>query len=182
MQKRLIIDHQQLVLILKRLCQQLIENHGSFDNSVILGLQPRGVFFADRIVKQLSTLLGKEVSLGYLDSTFHRDDFRRRDLPIQANTTNVPFLVEGKNVILVDDVLFTGRSVRAAMDAMIAFGRPNKVELLILIDRKYSRELPIEADYVGRVVNTLPSEKVLADWSDKQDGEDQIWLISKELD
>lgn len=182
MQKRLIIDHQQLDLILKRLCQQLIENHGSFDNSVILGLQPRGVFFADRIVKQLSKQLGKEVSLGYLDSTFHRDDFRRRDLPIQANTTNVPFLVENKNVILVDDVLFTGRSVRAAMDAMIAFGRPNKVELLILIDRKYSRELPIEADYVGRAVNTLPTEKVLADWSDKQDEKDQIWLISKELD
>lgn len=182
MQKRLIIDHQQLDLILKRLCQQLIENHGSFDNSVILGLQPRGVFFADRIVKQLSKQLGKEVSSGYLDSTFHRDDFRRRDLPIQANTINVPFLVENKNVILVDDVLFTGRSVRAAMDAMIAFGRPNKVELLILIDRKYSRELPIEADYVGRAVNTLPTEKVLADWSDKQDEKDQIWLISKELD
>jgi pyrimidine operon attenuation protein / uracil phosphoribosyltransferase len=180
MQKRLILDSQQLDLTLKRLCQQLIENHGNFEDSVLLGLQPRGIFLAEKIHRHLEQELGKKVQLGTLDSTFHRDDFRRREMPILANATDIPFLLENKKVILIDDVLFTGRSVRAAMDAMITFGRPQKVELLVLIDRKYSRELPIEADYTGRVVNTILSEKVLAEWEKEGLGNDCIWLISKE--
>jgi pyrimidine operon attenuation protein/uracil phosphoribosyltransferase len=177
MQRRLIIDHHQLDLTLQRLCQELIEIHGDFKETVILGLQPRGKALAERVAARLEVWLGKKIPIGYLDGTFYRDDFRRKSGPIKANSTEVPFLVEDKKVILIDDVLYTGRSVRAALDAMIAFGRPEKVELLVLIDRKYTRELPIEANYVGRKVNTLASERVLVAWAEKQDQENSIWII-----
>lgn len=145
-----------------------------------MGLQPRGIYLAERVKENLETTLKKKVELGYLDTTFHRDDFRRRDTPAQAKSTKVDFIIEDKNVIIIDDVLFTGRSVRAAMDAMMAFGRPNKVELLILVNRKYSRELPIEPDYVGRNVNTIESQKVLVEWEKSGSKSDKVWLITKE--
>lgn len=180
MEKRIIIDNQLLDIIIGRLCQQLIESHDGFENCVILGLQPRGVFLAERISGSLKNLLQKDIRLGYLDTTFFRDDFRKKEIPLKANATKVPFLIEDKNVILVDDVLYTGRTVRAAMDAMIAFGRPRKVELLTLIDRKYSRDLPIQANYVGLEVNCLESEKVWVELKE-QEGitEDNIWLITR---
>jgi len=179
-QKRLILDSKLLQITIDRLCQQLIENHGDFANSAILGLQPRGIYLAERIVKRLSALTGKEIELGYLDVTFYRDDFRRRETPLMASETKVPFIIENKRVILVDDVLFTGRTVRSAMDAMIAFGRPSKVELLTLIDRKYSRDLPIEPNYVGKHVNTMPTQKILAEWTEQGATEDHIWLITND--
>jgi pyrimidine operon attenuation protein / uracil phosphoribosyltransferase len=179
MQKRLLLDSQLLQITIQRLCQQLIENHDNFSSSVILGLQPRGIFLASRIQKVIAELEGHQVQVGYLDTTFHRDDFRRRDLPKKASETRVPFLIENKEVILVDDVLFTGRSVRAALDAMISFGRPNKVELLVLIDRLYSRQLPISANYVGREVNTLASQYINVSLKE-QDGDDSIWLMNTE--
>ncbi|MCL4150598.1 UNVERIFIED_CONTAM: hypothetical protein GTU68_009577, partial [Idotea baltica] len=123
MQKKLILDQNLLEITISRLCYQLIESHNDFSNSAILGLQPRGKFVANRIKDKLGLLLKKEVAMGYLDTTFHRDDFRRRDTPKKANETTIPFLIEDKKIILVDDVLYTGRSVRAAMDAMISFGR-----------------------------------------------------------
>jgi pyrimidine operon attenuation protein/uracil phosphoribosyltransferase len=179
MQKKLILDSDLLDITLSRLCQQLIENHQDFSDTVILGLQPRGIYLAEIIHKKLEKLLKRTIPLGYLDATFHRDDFRRRDIPVKANETRVPFVIEGKKVVLVDDVLFTGRTVRAAMDAMIAFGRPEKVELLVLIDRKYNRDLPISADYVGKVVSTLASQKVLVELEAKSTN-NKIWLINKE--
>ncbi len=182
MQKRLIVNHQLLDIMVMRLCHQLIENHGDFSDSVILGLQPRGKQVAQRIQQTLATILGKTIPTGYLDTTFHRDDFRRRETPLTANATKIDFLVEGKKVILVDDVLYTGRSVRAAMDAMIAYGRPANVELLVLIDRLYSRDLPIEATYVGRHVNSLQSQRVLVEWKGDSAAEDNIWLITKNED
>ena len=160
-QKKQILDPKLIDITINRLCQQLIENHGDFSNSVIIGLQPRGIYLARLIVDKLNNILGKKINFGLLDITFHRDDFRRRDLPIKANTTQIDFIIEDKNVIIVDDVLYTGRSVRAALDAMTAFGRPKKVELLVLINRKYTRHLPIEPDYVGKSVNTLESQRVL---------------------
>lgn len=179
MQKKLILDSDLLDITISRLCQQLIENHRNFSDTVILGLQPRGIFLAEIIHQKLEKLLKTSIPLGYLDATFHRDDFRRRDIPVKANETRIPFVIEGKKVVLVDDVLFTGRTVRAAMDAMIAFGRPEKVELLVLIDRKYNRDLPISPDYFGKVVNTLASQKVLVELEAKSLN-NKIWLINKE--
>ena len=181
MQRRLLLGHPQLAITIGRLCQELIENHQNFENTVLLGMQPRGILFADRIAERLEGFLGHQVPLGYLDATFYRDDFRRRDSPVKANETKINFLIEGKNVVLVDDVFYTGRSVRAAMDAMIAFGRPKKVELLTLVKRKYSRHVPINPDYVGQEVNTMDSQNVVVEWKE-QDGieEDNIWLQNKE--
>ena len=179
MQKRLILDGPLLEIAISRLGQQLIENHAGFEKSVILGMQPRGIFLAERIRHQLEKQTGISIPTGQLDTTFYRDDFRRREKPIRANTTHVPFIIEDKRVILIDDVLFTGRSVRAALDAMIAFGRPQSVELLVLINRRYSRDLPIEPTYVGRNVNTLPSQRVLVEWQEQGAEKDQIWLIEK---
>lgn len=179
MQKKLILDSDLLDITLSRLCQQLIENHQDFAETVIIGLQPRGVFLAQIIHQKLEKILKKTIPIGLLDTTFHRDDYRRREIPVKATETRIPFVIEGKKVVLVDDVLFTGRTVRAAMDAMIAFGRPAKVELLVLIDRKYNRDLPIAPDYVGKIVNTLASQKVLVELEEKGTN-NKIWLINKD--
>ena len=179
MQKRLLFDSKLLKVTISRLCRQLIEVHDDFSNSVIIGLQPRGIFLAERIKKELEALVNHEIHLGYLDPTFHRDDFRRRDEPLTANQTKIPFLIENKHVILVDDVLYTGRTVRAALDAMNTFGRPAKVELLVLVERLYSRHIPINADFVGRKVNTIQSQKVAVEITEQGD-KDNIWLINKE--
>lgn len=179
MQKKLILDSKQLDITLSRLCQQLIENHSDFSNCVILGLQPRGISLADLIHKKLKTLK-VSVPLGYLDVTFHRDDFRRRDTPAKAYETKVEFAIEGKDVVLIDDVLFTGRTVRAALDAMISFGRPAKVELLVLVDRKATRDLPIAADYVGKYVDTHDAQRVLVELEAQGYKQNKIWLINKD--
>lgn len=179
MQKRLILDGSLLDITIRRLGQQLIENHQKFGQSVILGLQPRGVHLASRIHRYLEEQTGAQIPLGQLDTTFYRDDFRRRESPIRANSTNVPFIIEDKRVILIDDVLYTARSVRAALDAMTAFGRPKSVELLVLINRRYSRDLPIEPTYIGRSVNTLHSQRVLVEWQEQGAEKDQIWLTEK---
>ena len=180
MQKKLVLDSHLLNITLNRLCQQLIEVHSDFANSVILGMQPRGIFLAELIHTRLKKMVKREIPLGYLDTTFHRDDFRRRDIPAKASETRIDFVIEGKNVILIDDVLFTGRTVRAALDAMIAFGRPAKVELLVLVDRKYTRDLPIAADYVGKYVDTLESQRVLVELEAQGHKQNKIWLINKE--
>ncbi len=179
MQKRLVLDQTQLNIILSRFCYQLIENHNDFDNTVLLGLQPRGSLVLDRLIERLKQITSSPVLHGYLDATFHRDDFRRRDLPLRANETKIDFLIENKKVVLVDDVLYKGRSVRAAMDAMIAFGRPQKVELMVLIDRKYTRDFPIKPDYYGRQVNTLESQYVSVEWKSQGFEKDAIWITEK---
>ncbi|UII24167.1 bifunctional pyr operon transcriptional regulator/uracil phosphoribosyltransferase PyrR [Fulvivirga ligni] len=178
MQKKLILDTHLLHITVDRLCQQLIEAHGNFDGTAIIGMQPRGIHLAEMIHQKLEEDLKTKIDLGYLDTTFYRDDFRRRDTPVKANATKVPFIIENRNVVLIDDVLFTGRSVRAALDAMIAFGRPKKVELLVLVNRKYSRDLPIEPDYIGKDVNTLESQRVLVELEGGK--HNKIWLINKE--
>lgn len=178
MQKKLILDQHLLDITISRLCYQLIENHDDFSNSAILGLQPRGTYVAERIKSQLEVLLKTKIEIGYLDTTFHRDDFRRRETPKKANETNIPFLIEDKNIILIDDVLYTGRSVRAALDAMISFGRPQTVELLVLVDRKYTRDLPIQPNYIGRSVNTMQSQRVMVEWREQGRKKDSIWLFN----
>jgi pyrimidine operon attenuation protein / uracil phosphoribosyltransferase len=180
MQKKLVLDSHLLDITLNRLCQQLIEAHNDFSETVIIGMQPRGIFLAELIHKKLKIAAKKDIPLGYLDTTFHRDDFRRREIPAKASETRIPFVIEGKNVILIDDVLFTGRTVRAALDAMIAFGRPSKVELLVLVDRKFTRDLPIAADYVGKYVDTLESQRVLVELEAQGHKQNKIWLINKD--
>ena len=167
---------------IKRLCYELIENHNNFKNTVIIGLHPRGIYLSGRICKELFNITGLEnIPNGHLDVTFYRDDFRRRDSPLVPNRTQIDFIIEDKNVILVDDVLYTGRTIRAGMDALLAFGRPKKVELMVLIDRRYSRHLPIQPDYVGKVVDTINSDNVKVKWNEL-DGSDEVLMITENHD
>ena len=175
--QRLVLNAGALDVTLSRLCMQLIENHGSFSDTVLIALQPRGKWLAQRIAEKLKHFTGMEITLGYLDATFFRDDFRRRDIPVSANATEMPFLVEGKKVVLIDDVLYTGRSLRASLDAMQAFGRPTIVEYLVLVDRKYTREIPVESTYVGTAVNSIKSERVAVEWEAQGHPADAIWLL-----
>ncbi len=177
--ERLIIDSNKLQLTIKRLCYQLIENHHDFSDSVILGLQPRGIYMADRIHKELEQILNKKVLLGRLDVTFFRDDFRRRESPLIPNATQIDFTIENKKVILIDDVLYTGRTIRSGLDAMLAYGRPQNVELMVLVDRRYSRHLPVEANYIGTQVDSIAEERVKVEWKET-DGKDQIILYTPE--
>lgn len=179
MERKLLLGAQLVDITVSRLAQELIENHQDFEDSVMLGLQPKGTFFAEIVRQKLQDLANIEVPLGYLDVTFHRDDFRRRDVPLKANATKIDFIIEKKRVILIDDVLYTGRTVRSALDAMTAFGRPHKVELLVMINRKYSRDLPIEPNYVGKEVNTLHSQRVQVEWQVQGFAENNIWLVEK---
>ena len=179
MQTLTLLDGQRFQITIQRLCHQLIENHDSFDHSVIIGIQPRGVFLANRIIEELKkTLPSVKIESGNLDITFFRDDFRRKDGLLIPSSTEIDFIIEGKKVILVDDVLWTGRTIRAAMDALQSFGRPEKVELLTLVDRRFSRHLPIEADYIGIKVDTIDSQKVIVNWKDT-DHEDKVNLLSE---
>lgn len=177
MESRVILSDKQLSITLHRLCHQLIENHGDFSQTVFLGLQPRGVFFARRIVQMLKDLCGCSVTYGELDITFYRDDVRRHESPLIPSSTKVDFLIENKKVVLIDDVLYTGRTIRAGLDAMLAFGRPTFVELLVLVDRRFSRELPIQPDYVGKVIDAIDSERVKVFWNEN-DGQDQVTLFN----
>jgi len=175
-EKRPILNRTQLELITKRLCFQIIENHNNFQDTVIIGLQPRGIYLANRIHQCLIELTKDDsIPMGSLDTTFFRDDFRRRENPLIANKTQIDFTIEQKRVILIDDVLYTGRTIRAGLDAMLAYGRPDLVELLVLIDRRYSRHLPIEPKYVGTTVDSVVHERVEAKWKET-DGEDEVIL------
>lgn len=179
MQKLTLLDGQKFQITIQRLCHQLIENHNDFSESAIIGIQPRGAFLAKRIGDELRRLQPKaNILQGNLDITFFRDDIRtNKDLP-QASATDIDFIIENKDVVLVDDVLWTGRTIRAALDAILAFGRPRKVELLVLVDRRFSRQLPIEPDYIGIQVDSVDSQKVLVSW-EETDKKDQIILLSE---
>jgi pyrimidine operon attenuation protein/uracil phosphoribosyltransferase len=179
MGQKVLLNAKEVNIILHRLACQLIEKHNDFSNTVLIGLQPRGVFLANRIAKILrEDYKVKNIQLGLLDITFFRDDFRRGDKPLEANTTNINFIVEDKTVVFIDDVLYTGRSIRAALTAIQSFGRPNEIELLAFIDRRFSRHLPIQPDYRGRQVDVINHEKVKVNWKEN-DGEDAVYLINK---
>ena len=170
-----ILTEKELGITVQRLSHQLLENHLRFDNLVIIGIQPRGIYFSDRIVQQINRQIDPEkIKYGKLDITFYRDDVRQGLHTI--NQTDIPFNIEDKTVILIDDVLYTGRTVRAAMDALLAFGRPAKVELCVLIDRRFSREVPIQADYAGRSIDTIITQKVKVLWKER-DGTEEVVLL-----
>jgi len=178
MSQKLLINAKEIDIILRRLACQLIENHTHFKNTVLIGIQPRGTFLADRIRKFLvEDYQVLDVKLGYLDITFYRDDFRRGEKTLEANKTQIDFVVEDKRVVFIDDVLYTGRSIRAALTAIQSFGRPEEIELLTLIDRRFSRHLPIQPNYRGRQVDAINKEKVKVHWSENE-GEDAIYLVN----
>lgn len=177
MSQKVLLNSKEVHIILHRLACQLIEKHLDFSETVLVGIQPRGTFLAERLkailVQQYQI---PEIALGYLDITFFRDDFRRTEKPLEANKTDIDFLIENKKVIFIDDVLYTGRSIRSALTAIQSFGRPSEIELLVLIDRRFSRHLPIQPDYRGRQVDAFNDEKVKVSWAE-QDGEDAVYLI-----
>ena len=178
--ERQILNQKDIQITIERLCQQLIEHHGDFKNTVIVGVQPRGTFLSNRIIAKLKQLLNTtNLESGSLDISFYRDDLRRRDEPIVPEIMDMNLSLEGKNVVLIDDVLFTGRSIRSAIDALMAFGRPKSVELLTLIDRRFSRDLPIQPNYVGRTIDAIDSERVIVEWKEVN-GKDRILMVKSD--
>ncbi|MBI1782941.1 MAG: bifunctional pyr operon transcriptional regulator/uracil phosphoribosyltransferase PyrR [Sphingobacteriales bacterium] len=158
-----ILNSYQLNLTIQRLTHQLMETQVDFSNTIFIGLQPRGILFSDKIVEYIRQIYPNEkIQYGKLDITFYRDDIRK-ELHV-PNQTEIPFSLEGKKVILIDDVLYTGRTIRAALDALLDFGRPEKVELCVLIDRRFSRQLPIQPDYCGKAIDSIISQKVKVEW------------------
>ena len=170
-----ILSEQQLAITIKRLAHQVMENSVDLANTVLIGLQPRGIYLSDQIVAEIKQAWPSiKVQYGKLDITFYRDDIRK-ELHV-ANQTDIPFSIEGKRVVLIDDVLYTGRTIRAALDALLDFGRPEKVELCVLIDRRFSRQFPIQPDYVGKSIDSIISQKVKVYWM-KKDGKEEVAIL-----
>ncbi len=175
---RTILKEKPFRLTLERLSHQIIESYDSFDDVCIIGIQERGVILAEKIaelVKKNAKL--KNLTYGKLDITFYRDDFRSRDTPLKASNTDIDFSIDGKSIILIDDVLYTGRSVHAAMSALQDHGRADRVELLTLVDRRFNRHLPIKADYVGLTVDSIDEAYVKVEW-EHIDGKNRVLLYT----
>lgn len=179
MENRQLFTPKEIQLTLKRLALQLIEEHVDFSNTVLIGVQPRGPYVLQRLLDAIYSLRPElSIETGILDVTFYRDDFRMKDNPLIPSVTKINTDLEGKRVVLVDDVLFTGRTIRSAMDALLDYGRPNSVSLMVLIDRRFKRELPVKADFVGRRVDTMANEKVIVKWNEMH-GSEGVWIEHK---
>lgn len=164
---KILIKGEKLELILKRICLQLIENYGDFENTCIIGIQPRGSIFSDILIHILKNTYNiKNIEYGKLDCTFYRDDFRSRGKPLVASSMEMDFLIDNKKVILIDDVLYTGRTINAAMAALQPFGRPTSIELACLVDRHFNRDLPIQPDYTGLTLDTVDKSHVKVGYQD----------------
>lgn len=167
-----ILDAADINRILTRMTHEILETHKGAENLSLIGIQTRGVYLARRIQDKIREIEGVELSTGNMDITLYRDDWTRISHHPVVQTTEIFFSVDGRQIILVDDVLFTGRTTRAAMDAIVDFGRPDRIELAVLVDRGY-RELPIQANYVGKFIATKRSETVNVLLSE-HDGEDKV--------
>ena len=182
MKDKVILEKKKFLFTVQRIVRQLIENHGDFNNTCIIGIQDRGGFFADRIYDSLKKEIPDfKLEFGKIDITFYRDDFRTGNSPLSASKTEIDFLVENKKVILIDDVLFTGRTINAALSALQHYGRPSRVELAVMVDRRFNRELPIKADYIGTAIDAINDAYVDVNWK-QVDGEDKIILRQKNID
>jgi len=170
---KIILDNEQLQLTIQQLSQAVIKNHSNFNEMVLVGIQQGGVILADELVKLLQK--HQAIQYGQLDITFYRDDIRTKILA--PDTMNLSFSIENKVVILVDDVLFTGRTIKAALDVLLDYGRPAKVELLVLIDRKEHRQFPIQADYVGVTIPTNKTDKIKLSTDER--GNKQVILLTQ---
>ena len=176
-----LLTRERFALTLERLCHQLLEDWGDFSNACVIGIQPRGTLLSNRIYERLKQLTGnQEIEYGKLDITFFRDDFRMTDAPLAPHPNEIEFLVAGKRVLLIDDVLYTGRTISAALAALQHYGRPDVVELLVFVDRRFNRHLPIQPDYFGIAVDALDEAYVQVRWQETH-GEDEILLFDKKL-
>ena len=176
MEERPIISPRHFSIIIERLCQQLIEDYEDFENAAIVGVQARGAVLAERIHGRLEAITSHAIEFGKLDITFFRDDFRTRIDPIQANKTEINFSLEGKRIVLIDDVLYRGRTVQAALAALNHFGRPEAVRLLVLVDRRFNRQVPIKPDYVGQSVDAYDKAYVKVEMTE-EGGTDRVLLF-----
>ena len=167
MDRHILFNNSRVNICLERLAYQLLENHNDFSETILIGLQPRGKFLSQNIVDVLKNKYSlQKLDYGYLDITFFRDDFRTKTDILIPNETNFKLNVNNKKVVFMDDVLYTGRTIRAALTAIESFGRPKSIELLILVNRRYCRELPIQADYKGFNVDVYEDQKVCVNWSE----------------
>lgn len=177
--KAKLVDEKGMQRIITRFSHEILERNKGAKNLVLIGMRTRGEFLANRIFESISAIEGMKLPLGVLDVTLYRDDFRVRIKQPQVSVSNITFDINEKNVILIDDVLYTGRTVRAALNALMEFGRPATIQLCVLVDRGH-RELPIKADYIGKNIPTSINEGVKVKMSEI-DGEDGIYLMdSKE--
>lgn len=174
---RKILDAEGIQRALTRIAHEILERNQGGSNLVLLGIRTRGVFLAERLQKQIQAIENKPVPLGILDITLYRDDLGESDRRPVVHETKLPCDIQGKTVVLVDDVLFTGRTIRAALDAIIDFGRPRAIQLAVLIDRGH-RELPIKADYIGKNIPTSLDEQVALHLTEK-DGGDEVVVVKK---
>lgn len=168
-----LLNGKQIQLTIERLSREVIESI-HFPKTVIIGVQPRGVLLAEKIHAKIKQLTGHDLPFGKIDPTFHRDDFRRGK-SLNAKVTEIDFLIEEMDVLLVDDVLYTGRTIRAAMDALLSFGRPKKIDLLVLVDRRFSRELPIQPDFTGHAIDTIEDIDISVNWSEEEGGSEVVF-------
>lgn len=173
-----LLDGAGLGRAIARMAHEIVESEGGTDGFVLIGIRTRGVPLARRLASEIERTEKVRVSVGLLDITLYRDDLSTVAASPVLKKTEIPFAVEGRTVILCDDVLFTGRTVRAAMDAILDFGRPRKILLAVLMDRG-RRELPIEAQFVGRRIATSASEIVSVTFRET-DGVDDVWLLDRE--
>ncbi|MBD3346319.1 MAG: bifunctional pyr operon transcriptional regulator/uracil phosphoribosyltransferase PyrR [Chitinivibrionales bacterium] len=173
----LLMDEQGIDLALTRMTHQILENHRDPSTFGIVGMQTRGVYLARRISNKINEALNTSLTAGVLDITLYRDDYRVAFKQPNVQITEIPFDINGITIILVDDVLYTGRTVRAALDALMDFGRPKIIRLAVLIDRGH-RELPIRADYVGKKTTTADNQEVALNVKEI-DGEDSLWLMER---
>ena len=173
--KATLLKEKDIARKLVRLAHEIIENNTDLSNIAIVGIRTRGEILAHRVVEHIQEISCETISQGTIDVTFYRDDFRRNNKQLIPNEVNIDFNIENKHIILVDDVLYTGRSIRAALDAINAYGRPKSVELVALINRKYNREVPIQPDYTGEDIDTRANDYVKVDWKDDQC---RVWIIT----
>ncbi len=174
--KTMIEDAVTIAQQVTRMSHEIVEKNGGPEEVVLIGIRTRGEPLAERVQSLIAADTGHEIQLGALDITFHRDDFRERLVVPQVEGTDIDFSLDDKTVVLVDDVLYTGRTVRSAMEALMAFGRPKKIQLCVLVDRGH-REMPIKADYVGKNIPTNDGEHVNV-LLKEIDGKDAIVLMA----
>lgn len=178
--KAKIIDEEGLERTVTRLAHEIIERNKGTENVVIIGMRTRGDFLAKRIHTKIEEIESKKVELGVLDTTLYRDDFRTKLKMPEVSVSDITFDINGKEVVIIDDVLYTGRTIRAALDALMDLGRPNTIQACVLVDRGH-RELPIKADFVGKNIPTSINEEVQVRMKES-DGEDAVYLVENKND